>query len=96
MRNEISCTKLQLPPESLIRGLPSPPPDPCSLYPLPSTEFVDSPPRTKFLGTPLRWRTTLCGSGGGKYHAFLVTRVCSVELSSRIFSNLELFFNVHM
>ena len=28
------------------------PPDPRSLCPLPSTEFVE-PPRTKFLGTPL-------------------------------------------
>ena len=28
---EISCTKLQLPPEPLTRGLP--PPDPCSLCP---------------------------------------------------------------
>ena len=35
------------------RGLP--PPDPCPLCPLPSTEFVEPPPlpRTKFLGTPL-------------------------------------------
>ena len=51
MWNEISCTKLQLPPEPLTRGLP--PPDPCSLCPLSSTEFVEPPPRTKFLGTPL-------------------------------------------
>ena len=36
-----------------VGGLP--PPDPRSLCPLSSTEFVDphSPPRTKFLGTPL-------------------------------------------
>jgi len=39
-----------MPPELLIRGLP--PPDPRSLCPLSSTEFVE-PPRTKFLGTPL-------------------------------------------
>ena len=51
MRNEISCTKLQLPPEPLTRGLP--PPDPRSLCPLSSTEFVEPPPRIKFLGTPL-------------------------------------------
>ena len=31
MGNEISCTKLQLPPEPLTRGLP--PPDPRSLCP---------------------------------------------------------------
>ena len=31
---------------------PPPPPDPHSLCPLSSTEFVE-PPRTKFLGTPL-------------------------------------------
>ena len=50
--NEISCTKLQLPPEPLTRGLP--PPDPHSLCPLSSTEFVDPPtPWTKFLGMPL-------------------------------------------
>jgi len=48
---EISCTKLQLPPEFLTRGLP--PPDPRSLCPLPSTEFVETPLRTKFVGTPL-------------------------------------------
>ena len=37
-----------------IRGLP--PPDPHSLCPLSSTEFVEppSPPRKKILGTPLR------------------------------------------
>ena len=47
----MSCTKLQLPPEPLTRGLP--PPDPRSLCPLSSTEFVEPPPRTKFMGTPL-------------------------------------------
>jgi len=36
------CAKLQLPPEPLTRGLP-PPPDPCSLCPLSSTEFVETP-----------------------------------------------------
>ena len=34
-----------------IRGLP--PPDPRSLCPLSSTEFVDPPRKKKFLGTPL-------------------------------------------
>jgi len=43
-------TKLQLPPEPLTRGLS--PPDPRSVCPLSSTEFVE-PPRTKFLGMPL-------------------------------------------
>ena len=38
---EISCTKLQLPPEPLTRGLP--PPVPRSLCPLSSTEFVETP-----------------------------------------------------
>ena len=42
MWNEISCTKLQLPPETLTRGLL--PPDPRSLCPLSSTEFVKLPP----------------------------------------------------
>ena len=54
----MSCTKLQLPPEPLNRGLP--PPDPRSLCPLSSTEFVEPPtpiPRTEFLGTPLYHRT---------------------------------------
>jgi len=41
----MSCTNLQLPPEPLTRGLPP--------FSLSSTEFVE-PPRTKFLGTPLR------------------------------------------
>jgi len=40
--NEISCTKLHLPPEPLTRGLL--PPDPHSLCPLSSTEFVETPP----------------------------------------------------
>ena len=39
---EISYTKLQLPPEPLTRGLL--PPDPRSLCPLSSTEFVEPPP----------------------------------------------------
>jgi len=47
---EISRTKLQLPPEPLTRGLPTP--DPRSLCPLSSTEFVEPPTQTKFLGTP--------------------------------------------
>ena len=38
----MSCTKLQLPPEPLSRGLPSP--DPRSLCSLSATEFVDPPP----------------------------------------------------
>jgi len=42
MRNEISCTKLQLPPEPLTRVLL--PPDPRSLCSLSSTEFVEPPP----------------------------------------------------
>jgi hypothetical protein len=44
-------TKLQLSPEPLTRG--PLPPDPRSLCPLPSAEFVE-PPRTKFLSTPLQ------------------------------------------
>ena len=48
MSNEISCTKLQLPPEPLTRGLP--PPDPHSLCPLSSTEFVEPPLKKKILG----------------------------------------------
>jgi len=42
--------QLELPPEPLIRRLPSP--DPRFLCPMSSTVFVE-PPRTKFLGTPL-------------------------------------------
>ena len=37
------CTKLQLPPEPLTKGLP--PPDPRSLCPLFSAEFVEPPPK---------------------------------------------------
>jgi hypothetical protein len=43
-------THLQIEWNPWFGGLP--PPDPCSLCPLSSTEFVE-PPRTKFLGTPL-------------------------------------------
>ena len=45
MWNEITCTKLQLPPEPLTKGLP--PPDP---HPLSSTEFVEPPPPNKIPG----------------------------------------------
>jgi hypothetical protein len=45
MWNEISCTKIQLPPELLTRGLP--PPEPHSLCPLSSAEFVEPPPPEK-------------------------------------------------
>jgi len=51
MWNEISCTKLQLPPGPLTRGLP--PPDPWSLCPLSSTEFVE-PPSNKIPGYATR------------------------------------------
>ena len=37
--------------EPLTKGLP--PPDPCPLCPLSSTEFVEPPPKKKFLGTLL-------------------------------------------
>ena len=47
--SEISCTKLQLPPEPLTRGLP--PPDSRSLCP--QLNLLNPPPRTKFLGRPL-------------------------------------------
>ena len=47
-QNEISCTKLQLPPEPLTRGLVSP--DPVSLSPLSSTEFVEPPLPNKIPG----------------------------------------------
>jgi len=40
--NEIPCTNLQLPPETLTRGLPLP--DHRSVCPLSSTEFVETPP----------------------------------------------------
>jgi len=43
--NEISCTKIQLPPEHLTTGLP--PPDPRFLCTLSLTEFVDPPPSLK-------------------------------------------------
>jgi hypothetical protein len=56
--NEISCTKMQLPPELLTRGIL--PPDPHSLCPLSSAEFVEPPPphRKKFLCRPLFWWIT--------------------------------------
>jgi hypothetical protein len=53
-------TKLKLPAEPLTMWLL--PPDPRSLCPLSSTEFVEPPPWTKFLGTPLRG--TLCEAWG--------------------------------
>ena len=56
----MSCTKLQLPPEPLTKGLP--PPDPGPLCPLPSTEFV-GPPRKKFVVTPLMHNTVIVADG---------------------------------
>ena len=43
--HEISCTKLQLPPEPLTRGLPPPRPQ----FSLSSTEFVDPHPEQNSL-----------------------------------------------
>ena len=52
MRNETSCTKLQLPPEHMTRG--PPPPDPHSICPLSSNEFLETPsPPNK-----IRWYAT--------------------------------------
>ena len=46
--------KLLVPNYSCLQNPWLPPPDPRSLYPLSSTEFVETPtPRKKFLGTPL-------------------------------------------
>ena len=58
----ISCTKLQLPPEPLTRELP--PPDPRSLCPLSSTEFVEPhlpEKRTPGYATGQGWRPFLRG-----------------------------------
>ena len=67
MKCEISCTKLQLPPEPLTSGLP--PPDPRSLCPLSTTEFVEPPPPgTKFLDTPLMTGVGICGTGLESHH----------------------------
>ena len=52
-KNEISYTKLQLPPEPLTRGLPTP--DPRSLCPLSSTEFLEPPPPNKIPGYATEW-----------------------------------------
>ena len=69
------CTKLQLPPEPLTRGLP--PPDPRSLCPLSSTEFVEPPPnkipeyatvvRIRYNRLPAWWprnRSSMSGRSG--------------------------------
>ena len=55
MWNEISCTKLQLPPEPQNRGL-SPSRSPFSLSSV-LNWICWTPPRTKFLGTPLLCNT---------------------------------------
>ena len=52
---EIYCTKLQLHPEPLTRGLL--PPDPRSLCPLSSTEFVEPLPPNKIPGYATDWNT---------------------------------------
>ena len=49
--NKISCTKLQLPPEPLTRGLLTP--DLRSLCPVLNWICWTPPPQKKFLGTPL-------------------------------------------
>jgi len=55
--NEISCPKLQLPPDHVTRGLP--PPYPRSLCPLSSTEFFDPP--NKILGYAIDYRCIMLG-----------------------------------
>ena len=77
MWNEISCTKLQLPPESLTSGLP--PPDPRSLCPQLN---LLNPPRKKFLGTPLDW---LLGKFLGIWTSHMVPfkNILTTDLSMR-------------
>jgi hypothetical protein len=84
---EISCTKIQLPPEPLTRGLP--PPDPRSLCPLSSTEFVEPPPpRKKFLSTPLvlRLRQSVMQQGNFTYqqHLLLIPGAAILILGAEI------------
>jgi len=54
------CTKLQLPPEPLTKGLP--PPDPHSLCLLSSTEFVEPPNEKNSWVRHCMYRTTFMGS----------------------------------
>jgi len=88
IRNEISCTKLQLPPESLTRGLL--PPDPLSLCPLSSPEFVGLPPETKFLGTPL-WIAILHDLRFNDCYRYWIDETSAKMVDQRVQKGLFLF-----
>jgi hypothetical protein len=73
--------------EPLTKGLP--PPDPRSLYPLSSTEFVESPPPwKKFLGTPLHFRYGIWNHCC--YFTVLINVILSYQLCPRVKSNMHL------
>ena len=74
MWNEISCTKLQLPPEPLTRGLL--PPDPRILCPLSSTEFVEPPPN-KIPGYATAWSHFQTPE-----HTFLTAYIADIRISA--------------
>ena len=98
--NEISCTNLQLPPEPLPKGLP--PPDPRSLCPQLN---LLTPPRTKFLGTPLHpcspelkneCNCIVCLPGPGQTHYFIlcVTRHRDTKFSKERKKERKILMNV--
>ena len=69
------CTKLQLPPEPLTRGLP-----PRSLCPLSSTEFVETPPQKKKIpgyATAITLRTLLFSRWSPCTASVLLSMTCS-------------------
>ena len=80
--NEISCTKLQLPPEPLTKGLL--PPDPRPLCPLSLTEFVE-PPWKKFLGTPQAgWGLVISSNLNPLHSTYLVSPLARYQMKQPV------------
>ena len=71
------------------------PPDPRSLCPLSSTEFVEPPPRTKFVGTPLPNMTLYTPLLSPSVRATCPTHLILLHMFTRTILNEECKHDVH-
>jgi hypothetical protein len=90
MWNEISCTKLQLPPEPMTRELL--PPDTRSLCPLSSTEFVETPEKNSWVR---HWLSTICFTKTRLRTKPLSVLVFQVAIFLQVLTNILGKLNIH-